>query len=829
MASRRRRHHRGAGEPRPTIPQAKPRRRRRFRTRTLVRAGLILLLVLALVPALPWLAVALFVDVETVRPQIEATILRDTGRTLSLGRVSMLSSLPPTFGAENVTLTNMRGASRPEMLRVPYAEATLGIMAMLWGRLEITSLVLSRPDLVLETDSDGNGNWQFAPASADQLLQFGRLSPRPRWARRHLAQERVVALLERLRISDGRLRWRNDAGEWAAVDVKRLDVAAPAMQGPGALTAQIQHADRLVNIALNTGQVDRLRDSAATSPWPFRLDVETPGAHGSIAGTLTHPRDLRGYTVAVEGSAENLGDLQGLLHTRLPPLRKLLFKSNLADSGRAVPTFSAISVRASESDLNTWVPGLRVAALDLAADSFDRPVHAALDGVFDHQPLHLAVMLGTPAALLSPGGVPGRLPVELEAAAAGGLLTVRGEVAAPELGTGVDVTLSGTMPDLGKLSPLFGFRLPGLHNIMLDLHVGDAEGGFRQGLAFRGITIHAAEADLAGELDWPFGQRAPIRAVLNGRSLDLDVLRATTGDAAVPPSAPVQASARVQPEAGGGWLIPTDRLPLGDLGGTDLDLRATVARLQLGGMQFRDAVVGVRRRDGQLTVDPLTAAFPGGSIEMNGALNLRARAPVLVLSLRAVGLPARPVLGALGLPDDVAGTMSLNASLRSAGASWHDLASGLSGQAGLVMSDVAIDNRLLQQAFGSTLRVAGLAWPGLPGTRIPARCVTLRMDANGGLAKLRSFVLDTPSLLLQGDGALQLRDERIALRVRFTPRGAGQPAASVRVGGVFTGTTIYPEQRLPDAAEPPAGGPSTDVCAEALPVALVPAAGGSQP
>lgn len=811
MFDSRKRRHRRSGEPRPGLAPAQPGRRRRFRSRTLLRSGLIALLALAVVPALPWLAVALFIDVDTVRPQIEAAVLRETGRKLSLGRVAMLASLPPTFGAEDVTFANVRGASRPEMLRIPYAEATLGIMPLLLGRLEITSLVLSQPDLVLETDPAGVGNWQFPPPQAEQLLQFDQVSSRPRWARRHAAQERVDVLLELLRIRNGRLRWRNNAGDWSSVDVKRLDAAAPGMDGPGLLTAQVLHADRMVNVTLNTGPLERLRDSAATAPWPFRLDLETKGAHARIAGTLTRPRDLHGYVLAAEGAADNLGDLNGLLHTHLPPLRNLLFKVNLADSGGVMPTISGVSLRASESDLDTWVPGLRVAAVNITADSFEQPVHAGFDGVFDQQPLHLAAMLGPPAALLSPGRLPGRLPVELNAAAAGGLLVVRGAVGAPEHGTGLDIDVSGRLPDLGKLSPLFGFPLPGFHNITLELHAGDAEGGFRQGLALRGVAIRSSEADLAGELDLPFGQQMPIRAVLNGRSLDIDTLRASLGGTAPPPPGPVPAATV------GGWFIPADRLPLGVLGGTDLDLRATVDRLHLGGTQFSGVTAVVRRHDGRLTVDRLAAALPGGSIEMNGSLNAGGRAPALALALRAVGMPARPVFGALGLPDDVTGTMTLNASLRSAGASWHDLAGGLFGQAGLAMSDVAIDQRLLDLVFGPALRVAGLAWP--PGAQIPARCATLRVEAKGGIATLRGMVLDTPSLLLQGDGALQLRDERIALRLRATPHGAGEHAVTVRIGGVFTGTTIYTDQSLPDASVQPASGPPPEVCAEAMAIA----------
>jgi uncharacterized protein involved in outer membrane biogenesis len=726
----------------------------------------------------------------------------------------MLRSLPPTIAAEDVTFANAPGSSRPDMLRIPYAEATLGILPLLFGRLEINSLVFSRPDLVLETDPTGTGNWQFARRSGDVLLGRTRPSPRPRWARRHVAQERAVVTLEMLRIREGRLAWRDDTGNWTTVEVKRLDAAAPGMKDRGGLTAQITHADRTVNITLNTGRLALLRDVAPIAPWPVRLELDTPGAHASIVGTLTRPRELRGYALAVEGAAENLGDLQGLLHVRLPPVRKLVFKTRLTDSGGAVPIISGISLRTRESDLDAWVPGLSIAAFDLAADSFDSPVHAEFDGTFDHRPLHFAAESGPPAALLTPGRLPGRLPIDVNVEVAGGSLTVKGAIAAPEQGTGLDLDVAGRMPNLGALSPLIGYRLPAFRNITLGLHAGDAEGGFRRGVMLHDIALRSSEADLAGEMDVLFAERPAFRAVLNGRNLDIDALRAAIGETEAPPSVPAPT------ETAAGWLIPSDRLHLDGLSANDLDLRINVAELRLGGTQFHDASLVARLRDGQLTVDPLSATLPGGGIELKGALNAHGRFPPVLLSVRAAGVPARPVFGALGLPDDVIGTMNLIADFGSAGASWHELAAGLTGQVGFAMSDAELDNHLLETVFGPALRAIRLSLPGAgaPGGRTPARCLALRLDVKDGLAGLHDFVLDTPSLLLQGEGALQLRDERLALRLLPTQLGSGQPTPAVRIGGVFARTTIYPEQSAP-ALVARTDVPPPQLCADALAIA----------
>ena len=648
---------------------------------------------------------------------------------------------------------------------------------------------------MLETDPAGTGNWQFVRRPGDGLLSPIHARSRPRWARRHAAQEKAGVTLENLRIREGRVAWRDDAGNWTTVEVRRLDAAAPGMEGRGSLTAQIIHAAHTVNITLDTGRLDRLREPTSVAPWPVRLELDTPGAHASIVGTLTDPRELHGYGLAVEGAAENLGDMQGLLHMRLPPLRKLVFKTRLTDSGGVVPIVSSISLRARESDLDAWVPGLSVAALDLVADSFDSPVHAEFDGTFDHRPLHLAAESGPPAALLTPGRMPGRWPVDVNVEVAGGSLAIKGAIAAPETGTGLDLDIAGRMPDLDALSPLIGYRLPAFRNITLGLHAGDAKGGFRQGVVLHDLALHSSEADLAGEMDVSFAQRTAFRAVMNGRNLDIDALRAAIGNTGAPPSSPPTAA-----DTQVGWLIPSDRLPLDGLTRDDLDLHINVAELRLGGTQFHDASLVARLRDGQLTVDPLSATLPGGGIELKGALNVHGRFPPMLLSVRAAGVPARPVLSALGLADNVTGTMSLSADLSSAGASWHELATGLSGQLGFAMSDAELDNRLLETVFGPVLRVDGLSPSGAGATegrttrRAAWRCVSTSRTASRRCWILCSIprryccaVREPCSFAMNAWPCVWLP----------TVPASSQPTPAVRIGGVFTRTTIYPEQSPP--------------------------------
>ena len=270
-----------------TPPPDLPRRRHRRRGAPLRRAGFIALLCLVSLAALPWLLVALFVDVGTLQAGIETGVLQTTGRSLSFGKLRMLRSLPPTLAAEDVTLANPRGASRPAMLRVPYAEAEFAIVPLLFGRLQVTSLVLSRPDLALESSPAGTGNWQFLPVPADAAAPPPPASQRPRWRRRHAAGAQARMTLERLRVREGRLAWRDAAGDWATVELRRVDADASGMAGPAEVTAVVAGANRSATLRLTTGRLDRLREAGAdagATPWPVHARGRHPGGAGQPQG-----------------------------------------------------------------------------------------------------------------------------------------------------------------------------------------------------------------------------------------------------------------------------------------------------------------------------------------------------------------------------------------------------------------------------------------------------------------------------------------------------------------------------------------------------------------
>ncbi len=813
---------------------------------TALRLLVILLAVVVLVPVLAVVGAVLLVDPNAWRPQVEAAVQRASGRTLHIGRLTLVPAFSPTLGAIDLALANPPGASRPDMVTIARAEVKLALLPLLAGRVEIARVLLVRPDILLERDAAGRPNWRFGvrpaeapPAEAKPALPAG--SPVAGIAVLSLPAGRAGAasdlLVRALRIEDGRLTW--SGGDGAApvqFNLRVLDVAASGLDAPVTVIAQGAYAGQALALTAETGPLARLLDQTATRPWPVKATLEMPGARLAVAGGVVHPLNGEGYTLSVGGAAVNLSALDGLLSARLPPLRQVAFAFRVADAGGRLPEVTGLAVRAGASDLGAFAPGLKLAHAELSAAALGEPVRAEAAGSLRRVPLRVTASFGPLAALLPDPPNPGPYPIELAAEAQGATLAVKGSVAAPARLSGIDLAVTGRIPDLSSLARLAGTSLPALRPVTLDARVADRPG--TPGFSIRGLAVTAPEADVSGELMVGLGARPSLQATLSSRRIDLGAVlaalsqttaapppgesfpdlslpdfsaaelgapeEAPTGPAlpVLPPLPPPPPPPPPLPPKHSGRLIPDGKLPFAALDTADADLRLSIAELRVGGASYRDLSGRLSLQDGRLTLDPVSGALPGGRAELRLSVDSRAVPPPVAVALRAPGLSLKPLLAAFHLPGDITGTAEIDADLRAAGDTPQALAAGLGGRLGVAMTDGELDNRLLGSIAGAVLAGSKVP-PGLLGLDRPGstriRCLALRADAEGGLATVSTVLLDTSRLLVYGAGTVNLRDEGMALRLRPMLKAGVSVVVPVRVGGSFA---------APKVSSDPAANPS---------------------
>jgi uncharacterized protein involved in outer membrane biogenesis len=740
------------------------RRRRGFLLRFVIGAVLVLLVVVLAAVG----AAALLIDPNAFKPRIEAAVERATGRTLALrGPIRIAWRLPPGIVASDLALANPPGFSRPEMARIGTLAARVALLPLLAGRVEIVSVDLIEPDVLLERDAAGHVNWRFAPrleaAAPGASPAAAPSSPR--------AQHFAVGSV---RIREGRFAWHDAAsGRSATLGVPRLDLQ-PAGSDSVTIAGDLLADGRTLALSGEVGSLAHLLDPAAATPWPVQLVLQGEAARLAVRGTIARPLQGAGYVLQVDLAATDLAPFAAFLPLPPPKLHDAALSARLTDGGAPLPEVTAMTLHVAGLALGS----VAIDRADITAPGLKEPLNADVHGSIAGQPLAMKATIGALAATLGAGGAK-PVPVEASGTAGAAKFVVKGTLADPARLAGADLALAVRVADFAALSPLAGRDLPGWKDVALDGRLGgDLEG---QGpLTLRGLALTTPPLQATGTLEWRRGSRPDVRGIIAAQRLELAPLLAAFAPA--PPAAAAAATPAPPSPPRRVRLFPDTPIDLAPLRAADADLQLTVATLIAGGVTYSDLAGHLVLAGGRLTFDPLALTAPGGRVE--GRVAADAGSADVALALHAPSLALQPLAAALGAPEAAIGTAFIDADLRGHGASPHALAATLSGRLGIATQDAEIENSYLISVLGTVLRAAKVpeSTLGAAAGRSRVRCLALRVDAKDGKADVATFLLDAGRVQVQGGGAIELGPETLALRpvVRV-----GNLPVPVRVGGTL--------------------------------------------
>ncbi|MBP0492001.1 AsmA family protein [Pararoseomonas indoligenes] len=711
-------------------------------------------------PVAGYAALWALVRSDAARPRLEAAIEAATGRRLTLsGPVTLRPALVPTIALEGPVFANVPGGSRPEMLRARRIEAEVALIPLLSREVKIRRIALVEPDLLLEIDAQGRGNWQFNRARPDAPAPANPIPAEP--------SRPFGIAVDAVTIERGRITWRAP-GQEEVVELPRLVLRA----SDKAILAEGQAIARGLTATINGG-TGPLAALLADQPgeWPFRLGLSVPGMNAEANGALTLPFQPAGWRARLAATADSTARLAPLLPgTALPEARNLSLVAE-ADGARGL---SSLHASVAEAQAAAGGRALALGPVQLDAGAPEAPITLTGTLRLGELPVTLNATGPTLAAARGEGALPLAVRLEAEglAASAEGALAPGRQMA----GTGWAVSLRAE--DLRALGTRAGTpNLPPLHA---------ASATFRLNLSAEGadvpdLAITAREVAGRGALAWRRADPLPrlnLRVSLS--RLDLDAIRAAPAPAAAPatpaPAAPVPAPpapaspapAAPAPAARADTrVIPDQPIDLAAIRDVPfaLDADGDVAVLRLHGADWRNVSLRAVLDGKALRVERFAAATPGGPV--SGALTAEAggAAPRLSLDLRSGegGVDPAPLLAAFGIASPVTGKGALDISLRGEGAGTRALAGSLAGHLGLAMTGGRIEPRLLT---GATQALRGIVPENAVGGAAEIRCLALRFDLEKGVAQSRALLVQTGVANIGGAGAANLGDETLAFRLR---------------------------------------------------------------
>ncbi len=374
-------------------------------------------------------------DPNSQKDRIVDAVRRATGRELTLGGPIRLGwSLTPTLEAEDVAFANMPGGTRPAMATAARMEAGVKLWPLLFHRVELARVTLVRPDILIETDAAGRGNWQFdrpASSGSGEAATPG-------------VHTRTV--LDSLRIEAGRVTWHDGVtGRTVAADVPHATVDGG--DGPLHVQAELELAGTAGTLDATLGTVPQLT-GRAPGPWPVTLAAALGGASLALKGVADPAeRTLSGHLEAAVPDVARLGAL--LQYPAWPPLHDLHIAATLPPGG-GLP--QDVSVQLGAADLSQWAPGASLGKLALTWPA-GQPARLEAEGSLAGAPWHIAsglVQAGSGVALrgLAVTSALGDLAGDVAVQTAP-RLTVRGTLVSNR----IDVAAFSAIPHAGEAAP----------------------------------------------------------------------------------------------------------------------------------------------------------------------------------------------------------------------------------------------------------------------------------------------------------------------------------------------------------------------------------------
>ena len=283
--------------------------------------ALVVLLVLFLV----------FIDWNWMREPIARRVSAATGRTFAInGDLTVDLSMQPRVVINDMVFGNAAGSSDARMASLKTLDFRFDLFKLLTGRLELPEVALTEPNVLLEVNSEGAGNWMFAPGKKNEALD--------------------PPAIGRLTIERGHVMYRDNRMKTdLALDVHTL---APGKDQPES-RLEISGKGRFKGLPTSLHAIGGALLNARVegeSPYPIEGGASFGATRVHINGTLLDPLHFTAQQLnfTIEGS--DLAQLYPLIGVPIPPTAAYKLTGFLDHSGK-VWTFRRLKGTVGESDL----------------------------------------------------------------------------------------------------------------------------------------------------------------------------------------------------------------------------------------------------------------------------------------------------------------------------------------------------------------------------------------------------------------------------------------------------------------------------------------------
>jgi uncharacterized protein involved in outer membrane biogenesis len=242
-------------------------------------------------------------DYNKLKPRIARMVKDATGRELNIGgEIDLVIGLSPALEVTDITFANASWGSQPYMVRMDKLQAQVRLLPLLARDVELRKIAVAGVEVLLETGSDGQGNWQF-PAAESSAKSAG-------------AFKAAKINADHIRFENFGLTYRDGkTGAATHFSLADLEVAKQAGGNRLAVDLRADYNGQPLTLAGQTGLVHELLGSER---FPLELSGAFAGAAIKLNGAVDDILKLKGVDLKVQTSGKNLATLELAKNIKLP-------------------------------------------------------------------------------------------------------------------------------------------------------------------------------------------------------------------------------------------------------------------------------------------------------------------------------------------------------------------------------------------------------------------------------------------------------------------------------------------------------------------------------
>lgn len=256
-------------------------------------------------------------EINQYKSQIIDLVENATGRNLQIGGdLKFALSLVPTIIVEDVKFSNASWGSKPEMMSLQKFELKVALLPLITGDIQVNQIILIDPEILLETNKEGTGNWAFF--SNNKLKKTAGYN-----------DNIPSVVVNKIHIENATITYLDGmTGQHTNLVIAQITAESGGVDEPLSLLIEATYNALPISV---TGHLGSFNQFTRNDRYPLDLAIEMSNAKLALNGQINKPMDGKELNVEMKFDVNSLAKLSILAGRDLPDFGPINLAGTISD------------------------------------------------------------------------------------------------------------------------------------------------------------------------------------------------------------------------------------------------------------------------------------------------------------------------------------------------------------------------------------------------------------------------------------------------------------------------------------------------------------------